>query len=394
MKHSRLVYLDNAAATPVDKQVFEAMRPYFSLHYGNPSALYSEAQIASGAQNEARRIIAAKLHSLPENIIFTSGGTESNNLAIFGVARAHMQPGKHIITVATEHHAVLEPVIQLEKEGWRVTILPVDGNGLVDSIAVIRAIRPETVLISVSYANNEIGTIQPIAELGRRLMRYRKEHGSAYPFFHTDACQAASYLDLNVEKLHVDLMTLNGSKIYGPKGAGLLYARRGVNLKPIMFGGSQERHLRAGTENVPGAVGLAKALTLAQTGEIRENERTQKLAIYFWKMLQKKLFGVKLNGPEIGKQRLPNNLNIVFPNFDGETLVIYLDSYGIMCSTGSACTAIAREPSHVLKAIGRNEAEIHSSVRFTLGNSTTKTEIDYTIQSLQKILTLIVKNSI
>lgn len=393
MKRSRSVYLDHAATTPVDKQVFEAMRPYFFEHYGNPSALYGEAQIANGAVNDARRAIAEVLQALPDNMIFTSGGTESNNLAILGVARACAEQEKHIITVATEHHAVLEPVAQLKKEGWKVTILPVDKNGFVKAEDVVKAIRMDTLLISVMYANNEVGTIQPIAEIGRQLLRYRKEKGrSVYPFFHTDACQAAGYLDLNVEKLHVDLMTVNGSKIYGPKGVGLLYARRGVNLQPIVFGGSQERHIRAGTENVPGVVGLAKALELIQRTRESENQRIMKLAEYFWKTVQKKIPGVKLNGPEMGKGRLPNNLNIVFPGIDGEALVIYLSSYGVMCSTGSACTAVAREPSHVLAAIGKNPDEIHSSVRFTLGKSTSKQNIDYTIQSLQKALKLVGKD--
>ncbi|MBI5729315.1 MAG: cysteine desulfurase [Candidatus Magasanikbacteria bacterium] len=391
MKRPRSVYLDHAATTPVDKQVFEAMQPFFSTHFGNPSALYKEAQIANGALNDARRTIAEALHAMPDNIVFTSGGTEANNLALFGVARTHAKHGKHIITVATEHHAVLEPLAQLKKEGWKVTALSVDKKGFVKVEDVFKALRPDTVLISIMYANNEIGTVQPIADIGRQLLRYRKEHKTRYPFFHTDACQAAGYLNLDVEKLHVDLMTVNGSKIYGPKGAGFLYVRRGVKLQPIVFGGSQERNLRSGTENVPGAVGLARALEICQ--KLRSTRKIEKLSEYFWKLLQKKVPSVELNGPEIGEGRLPNNLNIVFPGIDGEALVIYLDSYGVMCSTGSACTAVSREPSHVLKAIGRNKREMLSSMRFTLGRGTTKQDIDYAIHSLQKSLKLVGKSS-
>ena len=403
MTRCRSVYLDNAAATPVDRRVFEAMRPYFYEHCGNPSALYSEAQISNSALDDSRRTIAEILRARPGNIIFTSGGTESNNLAIFGVARAHVKHGKHIITVAAEHHSVLEPLVQLKKEGWKITILPVDKNGFIKTEDVVKTIRPDTALISIMYANNEIGAIQPIAEIGRQISHYRKEKGSVYPFFHSDACQAAGRLDLDVEKLHVDLMSVNGSKIYGPKGAGFLYARHGVDLEPIMFGGSQERHRRAGTENVPGIVGLAKALELVHLlippfsirgrGGGSPLDRQRQLTQYFFVKLRKLVPNLQLNGPEIGERRLPNNLNVVFPGVDGEALVIYLDSYGVMCSTGSACTAESREPSQVLKAIGKTQAEIFSSVRFTLGKGTTKLDIDYTIQSLQKALKLAVKLS-
>lgn len=393
MKRLRSVYLDYAAATPVEKRVFEAMRPYFSRHYANPSALYAEAQAAGGALNDSRRTIAEILHALPDNVIFTSGGTEANNLALFGTARAHDQRGKHIITTAIEHHAVLEPAARLKKEGWKITVLPVDSNGLVKARDVIKAVRPDTVIISVMYANNEIGAVQPIAEIGRRLMRYRKERGTAYPFFHTDACQAAGYLDLNVEKLHLDLMSVNASKIYGPKGAGFLYVRRGVALAPLLSGGGQERNLRAGTENVPGAVGLAKALDIVQRARERENKRIEELVKYFWRKLQKAVPNAELNGPEIGEERLPNNLNVIFPGISGEALIIYLDSSGIMCSTGSACSAMARESSHVLKAIGKTPAQILSGVRFTLGRETTKRDIVYTFQSLPKALKLAAKAS-
>lgn len=385
----RNVYLDHAATTPIDPAVLKAMQPFFSQHYGNPSALYKEGLIANGALNDARRSVAEILRTQPDCITFTSGGTESDNMAVLGIARAHAKHGKHIITTQIEHHAVLYPVEQLQKEGWEITILPVDRDGFVKAQDVIKAIRPDTTLISVMYANNEIGTIQPIAEIGRQLLRLRKEKGSMYPFFHTDAAQAAGCLELDAEKLHVDLMTINGGKIYGPKGTGLLYVRRGVTLQPIMFGGSQERNVRAGTENLPGIVGLAKALELSQKNKIKESKRERQLVESFWKQLQKKVKTVSLNGPAIGEGRLPNNLNVCFEGVDGEALVIYLDSLGIMAATGSACTAVSREPSHVLKAIGKSEAEILSSVRFTIGKTTTKQGLDSAFKALIEALKLI-----
>lgn len=381
----RFIYLDHAATTPLDSQALKAMQPFFSHHYGNPAALYKEGLVANVALNDSRRTIADILRTVPDSIIFTSGGTEANNLAVLGVARANTKYGKHIVTTATEHHSVLYPLEYLEREGWEITRLPVDKYGFVKSEDVMAAVRPDTVLVSVMYANNEVGTIQSIGDTGRQILRYRKENKTAFPFFHTDACQAAGYLEIDVEKLHVDLMTVNGSKIYGPKGAGFLYVRRGVNLQPLMYGGFQERGLRAGTENVAGAVGLAKALDLVQKTRMQGVKKISELTEYFWKKLNKIS---KLNGPEFGDRRLPNNLNVVFPGVDGEALVIYLDSLGVMCSTGSACTAVSRERSHVLAALGKTEAEIFSSVRFTLGRLTTKRDIDYTISSLQTALRL------
>ncbi len=387
----KIVYLDHAATTPVDPAVLKAMQPFFSQHYGNPSALYKEGLTANGALNDARRSVAEILRTQPDCVTFTSGGTESNNMAILGIARAHAKQGKHIITTATEHHAVLYPLEQLYKEGFEITVLPVDKDGFVQPQEVMKAIRHDTILISVMYANNEIGTIQPIAEIGRQLLRLRKEKGRAFPFFHTDAAQAAGYLELDVEKLHVDLMTINGGKIYGPKGTGLLYVRRGVSLQPIMFGGNQERGQRAGTENIPGVVGLAKALELVQKNKSKEVKKEQTLLDLFWKSLQKKIKDVSLNGPVIGENRLPNNLNVTFNDVDGEALVIYLDSLGIMAATGSACTAVSREPSHVLKAIGKSESEILASVRLTIGHSTSKQDVAQTIQAVETAIRLIRK---
>ncbi len=396
-KKIKQVYLDHAATTYVDQQVFSAMQPYFTKIFGNPSSLYREGREANGALNESRRAIAKLLGALPENIIFTGSGTESDNLAIYGIAHVNAQHGlpspagsgkasKHIISIAIEHHAVLRPLEDLKKQGWEITYVRVNDKGIVNPDEVIKAIRPDTVLISIMYANNEIGAIEPIAEIGRKLLQYRKEKNTPYPFFHTDACQAAGYLDLDVEKLHVDLMTINASKIYGPKGVGMLYTRRGVPLKPLILGGDQERKLRAGTENTPGIVGLAKALELAQANKDKEAKRLDGLVKYLWKKIQKQIPQIKLNGPEIGSQRLVNNLNISFAGLEGEALLLYLDEYGIMCSTGSACTAQSLEPSHVLKVLGIPFEQARGSLRFTFGHSNTKADIDY----LMKYLPLIV----
>ncbi len=385
-KKIKSVYLDHAATTYMDPRILSAMQPYFTKIYGNPSSLYKEGVKANNALNESRRIVAKQIGALPENIIFTGSGTESDNMALFGIANAHKQRGKHIISIAIEHSAVLNPLEDLKKQGWEITYVRVNGEGVVNVEDVIKAIRPDTVLISIMYANNEIGVIEPIAEIGRAILQYRKEHKTVYPFFHTDACQAAGYLDLDVEKLHVDLMTINGGKIYGPKGVGALYARRGVTLKPLILGGDQERKLRAGTENIPGIVGLAKALELVQLNKEKESKRLAGLVKYLWDKIKKEVPQVKLNGPEIGSQRLANNLNVSFSGTEGEALLLYLDEYGIMCSTGSACAAQSLEPSHVLKALGLPTDQARGSLRFTLGHCNTKQDIDY----LMKYLPLIV----
>lgn len=385
-KKTKQVYLDHAATTYVDPKVILAMQPYFSKIYGNPSSLYHEGVKASEALNSSRRAVAKLLGALPENIIFTGSGTESDNLAIYGIAKAHAQRGKHIISIAIEHHAVLHPLEDLKKWGWDITYVKVNDKGIVNTDEIIRAIRPDTVLISIMYANNEMGAIQPIAEIGRKLLQYRKENKTVYPFFHTDACQAAGYLDLDVEKLHVDLMTINASKIYGPKGVGMLYIRRGITIKPLILGGEQERNLRAGTENIAGIVGLAKALELAQASKEKEVKRLEGLVKYFWEKLQKQIPQVKLNGPEIGTQRLANNLNVSFMGMEGEALLLYLDEYGIMCSTGSACTVKSLDQSHVLKAMGVLAENSKGSLRFTFGHCNTKQDIDYIMKYLPLIV--------
>jgi len=386
-KKIREVYMDHAATTPVDGRVFSAMKPYFSEKFGNPSSLYQSGRIASGVLNDSRRIVAGHLHALPENIIFTGSGTESDNMAVYGMTRAHEKHGKHLISIAIEHHAVLYPLEDLKKQGWDVTFVPVNRQGLVSAQDVIKAVRPDTILITIMYANNEVGSIQPIAEIGRKLLQYRKEHNTPYPYFHTDACQAAGSLSLDVEKLHVDLMTINGGKIYGPKGVGVLYLRRGVAIKPLILGGGQERRLRSGTENVPAIAGMAKALDLVQKDKEKETGRLRQLSEYLWQKIQREIPDVRLNGPEIGENRLANNLNVTFMDVEGEALLLYLDEYGIMCSTGSACTSESLEPSHVLRSMGLPYEYAHGSLRFSFGHPNSKQDVDY----LMKYLPVIVK---
>jgi len=394
-KTKKLVYLDHAATTYVNEQVEKAMKPFMAKIFGNPSSLYELGRIANGELNDCRRQVAEILHALPDNIIFTGGGSESDNLAILGVCRKIGNPsadaqGKkgHIITTQIEHHAVLHPCQQLEKEGFTVTYLEPDSQGFVSPKKVLAAIRPETILISVMSANNEIGTVEPIADIGREILKYRKANNSTLPYFHTDACQAGGVLELDVEKLHVDLMTLNGSKIYGPKGVGLLYKRRGVNIQPLIMGGGQEMGLRSGTENLAGIVGFTKALTIAQENRHEENMRLVDLRNYFFEQIQKNINNIKLNGPCLGNEsvRLPNNLNVTFIDVEGEAMLLYLDAYGICCSTGSACTSASLEPSHVLTALGLPYEYAHGSLRFTLGHCNTKVDIDYTMKYLPGII--------
>ena len=386
IKKIKEVYLDHAATTYTDKEVVKAMLPYFTENYGNPSSLYHKGREANGALNDARRTIAKLINALPENIIFTGGGSESDNLAVYGIAYAHGGKGKHIITTAIEHHAVLHPLEDLQKQGFEVTYLKVDEEGFVKVEDVVKAIRPDTILVSVMYANNEVGTIEPIAEIGREILKYRQENKTIYPYFHTDACQAAGAVALDVEKLHVDLMTVNGSKIYGPKGTGILYLRRGVRPKPQILGGGQERRLRAGTENVPGIIGFTKAFELAQQNCEQESARLQGLTTYLWKELQAKIPKIKLNGPEIGEKRLPNNLNVTFIDVEGEAMLLYLDEYGVMCSTGSACTSESLDPSHVLLAMGLHYEFSHGSLRFTFGHCNTKDDVDYMMSFLPEVI--------
>lgn len=388
MAKTKRVYLDHAAATPLDTHVLKDMLPFFSTHFANPEALYQEALIANGAFNDARSKIAAIMRTQPDSIIFTSSGTESNNLALQGIARANSKHGKHIVSLSIEHHAALHPLQVLEKEGFKVSYAPVNAEGIVRVEDIIKLIRPDTILVNVMYANNEVGTIEPIADIGRAILRYRKQHAVPYPYFHSDACQAANYLSLDVEKLHVDTMSICSSKLYGPKGAGALYIRRGVPLAPILQGGGQERGLRPGTQNVAGAIGLARALEISAANKERETARLRLLSSYFIREIKKFAPDVIWNGPEIGEFRLPNNVHVSFPRLEGEKLVIYLDAQGVMAATGSACTAQSSEASHVVVALGKSKFA-RQSVRFTLGRQTTRADIVYTLKALKKVLSLL-----
>ncbi|MCL4368958.1 MAG: cysteine desulfurase NifS [Actinobacteria bacterium] len=373
----RRVYLDNAATTPTDPRVLEAMQPYFTEIFGNPSSIYLEGREARKAVDLARTQVADALGASPDEIILLSGGTEADNLALTGVARAPGVKGKHIITSAVEHHAVLETCHQLEKDGCEVTYVPVDSYGLVDPEEVRKALRPDTILVSVMHANNEIGTIQPIREISR----IAKEAGV---LMHTDAVQTVGALSTDVKELGVDLLSVSSHKLYGPKGVGCLFTRKGVRLRPLLQGGAQERKRRAGTENVPGIIGFGKAMELA--GAERE-ERANRITGLRDELIQGLLAAipeVSLNGhPEL---RLPNNVNIAIKYVEGESICLNLDFAGIAASSGSACSSDSLEPSHVLLAIGISPENAHGSLRFSLGKSTTSEDITYVVEQLPPII--------
>jgi len=388
----RRVYLDYAATTPLDPRVKEAMDSWWTENFGNAGGLYEEGRRAKEALQNSREVIAKLIGARTEEIIFTSGGTEADNLAIFGVARkleAELPFGSsaskpHIITTTFEHHAVLHPCQQLEKEGFEVSYLDVGKDGVVNPEDVRKALRPETILVSIMYANNEIGTIQPIYEIGKIIREFRAQNKSQLPYFHTDACQAAGYLDLNVNNLGVDLMSVNASKIYGPKGVGFLYKRAGVKIKPQILGGGQEGRMRSGTEAIPLVVGMAEAFKIAQKEREEESGRLIPLRDYFISEILKRIPKVVLNGHPAN--RLPNNINVSILDIEGEALILYLDAEGISISTGSACTSESLDPSHVILALGKPYEFAHSSMRFTLGRSTTKEDLDYVLEKLPKIV--------
>ncbi len=371
------IYLDYAATTPVREEVLKAMLPFFSEKFGNPGSMNSFGAEALDAVDEARLTVAKILNAKINEIIFTGSGTESINLAIKGVARANKTKGNHIITSKIEHPSVLESCKALEKEGFEVTYLKPESDGSINPEKLKYAIKKNTILASIIYANNEIGTINNIQELGKIC----KENKI---IFHTDACQAAGSLELDVNKLNVDLMTLNGSKIYAPKGIGILYIASKTQIYPIIHGGGQEFKLRSGTENVPGIVGFAKALELAHKESEKENKRLITLRDKLISGILTKIKGSTLNGSRTN--RLPNNVNISIPKMEAETLLLMLDEKGIAASTGSACTAKNLAPSHVLTGIGLKEKQANSSIRFTLGKYTTEADIDKTLEVLVKIV--------
>jgi cysteine desulfurase len=367
------IYLDHAATTPVRPEVLEAMLPYFGEKFGNPSSIYSLARASRRALDNARDTVADSLGCKASEIVFTSGGTEADNLAIQGVALANRARGNHIVTSRIEHHAVLHTCQYLEKLGFDVTYLDVDHTGIVDVASVERALRPETILVTVMHANNEIGTIQPISEISH-VTRAR-----GVPF-HTDAVQAAGALDLNVSRLGVDLLSISAHKLYGPKGAGALYVRRGVTYWPQLLGGGQERGRRSGTENVPGIVGLATALRLAYEHLDANNAYVAALRDRLVEGITSQVDRVRLSGHPT--RRLPNNASFLFEGVEGESLLLSLDAAGIFASSGSACTSGSLEPSHVLTALGYPAESSHGSLRLTTGLDNVPEHVDRTIAVL------------
>ncbi|HEX5743922.1 MAG TPA: cysteine desulfurase family protein [Candidatus Saccharimonadales bacterium] len=372
------IYLDHAAATPVDIRVSRAMEPYLGQYFHNPSANYAAAREVNKSLEAARSMVAHWLGAKPAEIVFTAGGTEANNLAMRGVMENF--PEANVVVSAIEHDSVLAPAARYDRR--EVMVGP---DGRIDLDDLRRKIDDRTVLVSIGYANNEIGTVQPIREISRIIKEKRASRKSSRPLlFHTDACQAANYLDLHVARLGVDLMTLNGGKMYGPKQTGIIYVKAGLALAPLILGGGQERGLRSGTENVAGAIGFAKALELAQAMRPNEAARLQELRKLFIDGLRSAIPGAVINGS--AKYRLPNNVHAAFPGQDNERLLIGLDEAGIMAAAGSACSADSGEPSHVLRAIGLKDDVARASLRFTMGRTTTATMISRTVRTLAELL--------
>ncbi|MCH8049332.1 aminotransferase class V-fold PLP-dependent enzyme [Patescibacteria group bacterium] len=381
----RHVYLDHAATTPIDPRVQRAMMPFIREEFGNPSSFHSVGKRVKDAIEEAREMVAKVIGARADEILFTSGGTEANNLGILGFARAHQKHGKHIVSAKTEHESVIEPFEHLEKkEGFEVTYVDVDPYGRVDPDAVKEAIRPDTSMVSIMLANNEIGTVSPVSRIGAMVRKYREDKKSPYPVLHTDACQALGALDVDVQKLNVDLMTINSSKIYGPKGVGALYVRRGLKLEPMIFGGAQQQLKRPGTENVIGIIGFSKAVEVADQEREEYVKRLTPLRDNLAKRLLEAMPKTRLNGH--ATQRLPNNVNISFMDIEGEALLLYLDDKGIYASTGSACTSATLDPSHVILALGLPYEVAHGSLRFSLGRSTRQEDIDYVVEVLPPLV--------
>jgi cysteine desulfurase len=372
----RKVYLDHAATTPLHPEVLSLMYEFMRDTFGNPSSVHSFGREAKKFTQEARQKVADLIGAAPEEIYFTSGGTEADNIAIIGTAMARRKNGNHIITSAIEHHAVIETCEYLAKNGFEITFLPVDKYGMVDPDDVAGAIRKETMLVTIMHANNEIGTIQPIAEIGR----ITREHGVA---LHSDAVQTLTKIPVKVDDLGVDLLSLSAHKIYGPKGIGALYVRKGMRLQPIMHGGGQERKLRSGTENTPGIVGFGKAAEVGAREMEQESARVKGLRDKLISRVLAEIPSVTLNGhPE---QRLPNNANVSIALVEGESLVLSLDLEGVAVSSGSACSSGSLKPSHVLKALGLPYEMMHGSLRMTLGRANSEEDIDYVVEALKKI---------
>lgn len=377
MEDTRKVYLDYSATTPTDPRVVEEMIPYFTEHFGNPSSIYSTGLEAKDAIEHAREQVAHLINAEPKELIFTSGGTESDNWALIATAHRLQHKGKHIITSAIEHHAILHSCEYLAKEGFDITYVGVDHDGLVDPAEVEAAIRPDTILISIMYVNNEVGSVQPITEIGA----IAKKHGV---LFHTDAVQALGNVPIDVKTMNIDMMSMSSHKIYGPKGIGAIYVRSGVNLPTYIHGGAQERKKRAGTENVPGIVGFGKAAELACQNFNTHVAHVSKLRDHFVDRVLNEIPYTYFNGSK--DHRHPGNANITFEYVEGESILLYLDFAGVSCSSGSACSSRSLQPSHVLTAMGIPVELIHGSIRFTFGNPTTMEDVDYTVDKLKGII--------
>ena len=372
-----MIYLDNAATTKTAPEVVDAMLPYFSEYYGDASTIYSLGAESKKAMDHARQTIADSLGAKPEEIYFTAGGSESDNWALKATAEAYASKGKHIITTKIEHHAILHTCEYLEKRGFEITYLNVDRDGLISLDELKAAIRPDTILISVMFANNEIGTIEPIAEIGE----IAKEHGV---LFHTDAVQAYAQVPIHVDEMHIDMLSASGHKLNGPKGIGFLYIRKGVKIRSFVHGGAQERSRRAGTENIPGIVGLGAAVERAMRIMDSKTRKEIELRDYLIGRLENEIPHCWLNGHRT--KRLPNNINFSFLFIEGESMLIMLDMKGICASSGSACTSGSLDPSHVLLAIGLKHEEAHGSLRLTLSEDSTKEELDIVAEEVKKIV--------
>jgi cysteine desulfurase len=373
----KVIYLDHASTTPTDPAVVSTMLPWFTEEYGNPSTVYSLGLTAAQAVQNARESIAERLGADPEELYFTSGGTESDDWAILGTAEAQQKKGRHLITSAVEHHAVLESMEYLEKHGYQITRIPVDSGGLVDPENVRKALRADTILVSIMHANNEVGTIQPIAEIGK----ITREAGV---LFHVDAVQTAGKRALDVNELGVDMLSVSAHKLYGPKGVGLMYLRKRTRISPLFHGGGQEKGRRAGTHNVPGIVGMSKAFELATERMAADAVREAALRDRLWQGLSGNIEAIYLNGDPV--RRLPSNLNVRLDGIEGEAMILMLDMEGICVSSGSACTTGSLEPSHVLLAMGIPAEHAHGSLRITLGRDTTQDDIDHFIKVFPPIV--------
>ena len=379
MSKKGVVYVDHAGTTPMDPRVLEAMMPYFNQQYGNPSSLHMVGQEARYALDESRERVSEVLNCRAREVVFTGGGTESDNAAIHGVATALQETGNHIITCGAEHHAVLHACQHFEGLGFEVTYLPVDAHGMVQPDAVYKAITDRTTLVSIMYANNEIGTVNPIPEISE-MVRRRAAELERTIVMHTDAVQAAGFLDLDVRRLGVDMLSLSGHKFYGPKGTGVLYIRRGTPFLPFILGGGQERERRAGTENIPGIVGLSVGLKLAESQRKEASAHCAGLRDRIIRVISESIPASHLNGHP--SERLPNNVNFSFEGVEGEPILLGLDMAGIAASSGSACSSGSLEPSHVLLALGQSADLARGSLRITLGKDNTFEEVDYLLEEL------------